>query len=613
MLNKDNKQEKRKLKITIILLIIVVIMCSIGVTLALNKKSDVIVTTGTYNVIIEGDTTITPSSLVPIPNTSDTISYDNLSTYSNYIYVSSFTVKGAEANPTEHNIIYDVALINQNIDTNLLNQYLKWELIKNGEIISNGNFSNLTNGTRYVLTTIQEDLPRYEDTADSLQLVIWINDNFDSSFDQTTMMNKTFSSTIDIELYTDSKVSSNLVEILKEKAVMDNVSSEYVTSSSGIDFSKISSDTNGKGVYILSSTADDTNPIYYFRGDVDNNNLIFANFCWKIVRTTETGGVKLIYNGSPINGTCNNTGTNSQIGTSAFNSSYTSPAYLGYMYGTIYNRSTKTMGNDSYLYGNSVTYSNGTYTLTNTITVSTWSSIYNGGLNNNHYTCFNTTGTCTQVYYIYNTDETYAYYITLTNGKTVEDALSEMLGYNTTSSTIKGSIDYWYYNNLRSYTNKLEDTIFCNDRTIYKLNGWDPNGGTTRDYLRFGTYGRLINYNPSLTCTRDIDKFTVNTSNGNGELDYPVGLLTGDEITLAGGIVWLDNTSYYLYTGQYWWAMSPYYYYYYTATEFRIDPTGNLSDRGVSATIGLRPVVSLSPSTFISSGNGTVNNPYIVE
>jgi flagellar basal body-associated protein FliL len=208
MLNKDNKQEKKKLKITIILLIIVVIMCSIGVTLALNKKSDVIVTTGIYNVIIEGDTTITPGSLVPIPNTSDTISYDNLSTYSDYIYVSSFTVKGAETNPTEHNIIYDVALINQNIDTNLLNQYLKWELIRNGEIISNGNFSNLTNGTRYVLTTIQEDLPRYEDSADSLQLVIWINDNFDLNFDQTTMMNKIFSSTIDIELYTDSKVKA---------------------------------------------------------------------------------------------------------------------------------------------------------------------------------------------------------------------------------------------------------------------------------------------------------------------------------------------------------------------------------------------------------------------
>jgi hypothetical protein len=434
-------------------------------------------------------------------------------------------------------------------------------------------------------------------------------------------MNKTFSSTIDIELYTDSKVSSNLVEILKEKAVMDNVKSEYVSSETGIDFSKISSDTNGKGVYILSSTANDTNPIYYFRGDVDNNNLIFANFCWKIVRTTETGGVKLIYNGSPTNGTCNNTGTNSQIGTSAFNSSSNSLAYVGYMYGTVYNISAKDMSSvsSSYNYGNSITYSNGTYTLTNTISSSDWSSIYNGGLNSNHYTCFSTGTSCTQVYYIHYTDKTYAYYITLTGGKKVEDALSEMLDYNTTSSTIKGSsttsgsIDYWYYNNLRSYTNKLEDTVFCNDRTIYLKNGWDPDGGTTRDYLRFGTYGRLANYNPSLSCSRDIDKFTVSTSKGNGKLDYPVGLLTGDEITLAGGRIWTDNTSYYLYTGQSWWVGSPSYFHYYTAYGFFVYSVGYLTGNSVDVAYGARPSVSLSPNTSISSGDGTSNNPYIVE
>jgi hypothetical protein len=291
------------------------------------------------------------------------------------------------------------------------------------------------------------------------------------------------------------------------------------------------------------------------------------------------------------------------------------------MYGTVYNRSTKDMSSvsSSYLYGNSVTYSNGTYTLTNTISASDWSSTYDGGLNNNHYTCFSTGTSCTQVYYIYYTDDTTAYYITLKDGKKVEDALSEMLDYNTTSSTIKGSsttsgsIDYWYYNNLRSYTNKLEDTVFCNDRTIYLKNGWDPNGGTTREYLRLGTYGRLSSYKPSLTCTRDIDKFTVSTSNGNGELDYPVGLLTGDEIALAGERIWLDNTSYYLYTGQYWWTGSPYYFSIGHATEFYVSSAGNFNSDTVNNAFGTRPVVSLSPNTSITKGEGTSTNPYIVE
>ncbi len=74
-----------------------------------------------------------------------------------------------------------------------------------------------------------------------------------------------------------------------------------------INFGAISSDTNGKGVYTLSKTSNTAYPVYYYRGEVENNNVIFANFCWKIIRTTNTGGVKLIYNGTPSNGVCNNT------------------------------------------------------------------------------------------------------------------------------------------------------------------------------------------------------------------------------------------------------------------------------------------------------------------
>jgi hypothetical protein len=429
--------------------------------------------------------------------------------------------------------------------------------------------------------------------------------------------------TISESLGDDTSGGGSLYETIKSQAVADNVSSTYVTSSSGISFSSISSDTNGKGVYMLSSTASDTYPIYYYRGAVDNNNVIFGGFCWKIVRTTETGGVKIIYNGTPTsdNKCTNTTGTSTQIGTKTFNSSYTSPAYVGYMYGTVYTRSTKSLSSDTteYNYGNSVTYSGGTYTLTDTISSSSWSSIYNGGLNSNHYTCFTTGTTCTNVYYIYYTTSSTAYYITLKNGKTVEDALSEMLDYNTTSSTIKGSstssgsIDYWYYNNLLSYADKLEDTVFCNDRSIYNLNGWNPDGGTTRDYLRFGTYGRLTTYKPSLTCSRDVDKFTVNTSNGNGNLDYPVGLLTGDEIALAGGGYNTSNSTYYLYTNQYWWAGSPYTFSDTDADEFAVYSTGYLNSGGVNNAYGARPVVSLSLGVeIVSGGEGTSTNPYVV-
>lgn len=59
------------------------------------------------------------------------------------------------------------------------------------------------------------------------------------------------------------------------------------------------------GVLELGSTVNDTNPIYFFRGDKSvNNNVIFDNKCWLIVRTTELNGTRIIYNGTPIDGKC---------------------------------------------------------------------------------------------------------------------------------------------------------------------------------------------------------------------------------------------------------------------------------------------------------------------
>ena len=97
--------------------------------------------------------------------------------------------------------------------------------------------------------------------------------------------------------------SVELFSIIKENAKSDN----------GINFGQISSDTNGNGLYIRNGTQSNTYPIYYYRGAVDNNNVIFANFCWKIVRTTDTGGIKLIYNGYPSGSKCNNTGLSTML------------------------------------------------------------------------------------------------------------------------------------------------------------------------------------------------------------------------------------------------------------------------------------------------------------
>ncbi|MBQ6285906.1 MAG: hypothetical protein IJK67_06355, partial [Bacilli bacterium] len=158
-----------------------------------------------------------------------------------------------------------------------------------------------------------------------------------------------------------------------------------------IDFSG----TSGTGIFRLPSTASDPYPVYYYRGAVTNNNVYFANKCWKIVRTTSTGGVKLIYNGlntgTSEQPACNNTGTDSQIGTSVFNSNYTSPADVGYMYGTRYARASAT--GTGWYYAPDVAYNNGSYSLTSktisgtTYNVETKADISGTNLNYHHYTC----------------------------------------------------------------------------------------------------------------------------------------------------------------------------------------------------------------------------------
>ena len=410
-----------------------------------------------------------------------------------------------------------------------------------------------------------------------------------------------------------------LAKIMAKQAYLDNGKSEYVNSCNGVSFSAVSSDTNGKAIYEIASTKNDTYPIYYYRGAVDNNNVKFGGFCWKAVRTTDTGGVKMIYNGEPDqDGYCTNTtGTSTQIGTSVFNTNNNSPADIGYMYGTRYTYSSKSSSqlNTAYVYGKDVTYSGGTYTLTNTMTsTGTWSADYNT-LNNNHYTCFNTGNTCTRVYYVYYTNVFTAYYITLTNGKKFEDALDEMFNgsnVNANNSTAKTTIDNWYNSNLSSYTSYIEDTVYCNDRSISEFNGWNPDGGDTtkRTYFNSGTR-TFTNHTPSLTCSRVQDSFTVSSSKGNGVLTYPVGLITSDEVMYAGGSGGSSITStYYLFTNSFYWTCSP--------NAFNINLASFIYiSSGFSVSIqndrfGIRPVISLKSTNDVSSGDGTATNPYVI-
>ncbi len=439
-----------------------------------------------------------------------------------------------------------------------------------------------------------------------------------------------------------------LYSLIGAQAVPDNTSSTYVSSSSGINFGQTSSNTNGKGVYTFASTINNEYPVYYYRGNVSNNNVLFGGFCWKAVITTSTGGTKLIYNGVPSNGKCTNTtGTSTQVGTSAFNTNKTDPGKNGYMYGPASSINALgaasinyTVGYEtdisSYYFGTGFQKNGLKYNLLNSTTYE------NTSFSTHHYYSESTTFaqidfTAGKIKYLFaiieEENETRYYYVTVSKySYTSIDSILDLMYTNTNDSTIKEYLDNWFSNNLMDYSHYLEDESWCSNLTMntnsssssqYTNNGWIQNGGSPYNYLWYGNYGRIYDAkSPSISCDYSNGKFSVSSSNGNGKLTYPVGLLTVDEHVLAGEAPNKKNESMYLYNGEYYWAMSPLLFTS-RATNFGFlipvsDSTATLSgymrDRySVEQENGVRPSVSLKNDVKVSSGNGTSNTPYVID
>ena len=68
-------------------------------------------------------------------------------------------------------------------------------------------------------------------------------------------------------------------------------------------------------------------PTYYYTGN-PNNWLQFAGFWWRIIRINGDGSIRMIYQGTSTN----TSGSGTQIGAKAFNSSYNNNMYVGFKY-----------------------------------------------------------------------------------------------------------------------------------------------------------------------------------------------------------------------------------------------------------------------------------------
>ena len=300
--------------------------------------------------------------------------------------------------------------------------------------------------------------------------------------------------------------------------VKDTILANYSTQLTRDDFSVTVTETTTGTIYYADTSNGRT---YYFAGNPTDNWVRFGGFYWRIIRINEDGTLRLIYQGTNTNAT----GEGTQIGTSAFNSSYLDNMYVGYMY-----------------------ESNQVHGLTS-------------------------------------------------------------------DSTIKGVLDTWYQNNLASYADDLDgNTGFCGDRTpSTSSSSSNGSGGTGTAETYYGAYNRLVNNKqPTFECSNSSDLYTTNKStNGNKVLQYPIGLISMDEAWYAGGYL-SSNSSYYLYTGQNYWTMSPFYTDGGYAYVLRVASDGFIIGNGVDNTHDIRPVINLKANVTLT-GSGTSSDPYTIE
>ena len=619
--------------------------------------------------------------------------------------IISFNVSGK--NDTNKDIYYEI-LLNKGTDvqdkTRFLDEHLVFDLI---EVVNNEDVYllqavsfNTINNTRIWTDTINSD----DEIEKTYKIRMWLSDTVtfghgNVTYEQDDYVNRYANIKVTVKGDFVEKKSGNLYSIVKND-VAKGYSSEYTgeTQDSILNYGR-------QKVYYYNNNAIDNDSESETYGET-MNNVIFADICWEIVRTTDTGGVKLIYNGKSVDGkclstrenqmgirsseaannnlsgaayyygtgyevdyenqtfklsgtisndiqwnesnadkliekyTCKNTNKDATcstlyyvnsyvsninayvvpltvgeisrmaVGTSAFNVVNDSPAYAGYMYNVVYKsglRDTRINPVTNFIFANSFTYEDGKYTLNLDVgddykkIITDWTTEYNA-INNTHYTCFNSTGECSTIYYVYNTSSNYIGYFSLKNNQSIESILQEMLAssnVNKKNSTIKSYIEGWFEANLNNYISYIEDVIYCNDRTYtrgYNSSGFYPNGGSTSVSLNYSSHVNTI----VLKCPNTLDSFSRN--NSKAKIKYPVGLLTQSEYMLRTKF----NVCYGMTPGVYLSSNGLVYIRY-------LANNANVFNQ-IAYYIGeVRPVISLKPTTTFEFGNGSESSPYVVD
>ena len=612
-----------------IILILILLIAIIGISYAsfnyvgTGQKANTITTGVISMTYTESTNSISLSNALP---TTDATGKKRLNTGEYF----DFTVKSSIKGNTDIN--YEIAAKEENGNT-FFGKNIKYYLTKvnsdgtETEVMAPRTYYEESSGNVYtgrpsdMMSLFVGNLNQQGDTTINYRLRLWVDENYNPQNDNGGLTYKVkvnvYGQTSDtVAQAEDTYCKDNGFNTLSDcMLVMNNHEANATAAKTAIkakgtpNFTKIApNDTETDGLYMAE---DDEGESYYYRGAVKNNYVSFAGFTWRIIRRNGDGSVRLIYSGKSTT----DTGEAVTIGNSRFNSKYWDPTYVGYKYNedfelhenngtTLYDWFTNT---SKYNYGTGYTFDASTkkFTLTGTIKQLTWKDNHDEIVKSQLYSCLNTS--CNVVYKVtgYSNDTTMIVKPISYSSKSLVTAQT-----NNTNSAIRTTIDNWYKNNLTAYTSKLADETFCNDRSISSGTGYKLDS-----YTFYGSYNRNADKrSPSLKCAQDNDKFKV--SNASAKLDYPVALITADEVAMAGGVFNTSNTNYYLYNGQYQWSLSPgrFTSNYSDVNGWFVSPSGSLSPWiRVTYSYGVRPVINLKADTLITKGDGSSLNPFVIK
>ena len=170
-----------------------------------------------------------------------------------------------------------------------------------------------------------------------------------------------------------------------------------------------------------------------------------------------------------------------------------------------------------------------------------------------------------------------------------------------TNSNAKTTLESWYQTNIGSKAdlakNVASGAYYCEQAKVKYSDSWTSGNATMITYT---------SYTPDFKCSSD--------GNGKGVVSSSVGLLTYDEVVYAGGYYAQNNSSYYLNNPAiYWCTMSPVGFSGSTSGIWYIDNNGHISLYNATGSIKLRAVLNLKADIQISDGDGTKENPFVVE